>query len=378
MIASGPSEPEQLKDYALLSEPDLCGLVTDIFAALGVPRHDAEIVASVLVTADLRGIESHGVGRVRLYVKDIRNGIIDPATAVKVVRESASIAVCDGGNGLGQVAAHCAMEMCIEKALTTGCASVAVRGSNHFGIAGYYAMMALPHDLIGLSLTNSSPVTVPTYASKAVVGSNPIAVAVPAGKERPFVLDMATSVVPLGKMEVMMRAGEQIPLGWGVNREGEPTTDPAEAYWHGGLMPLGGTPEMRGYKGYGLALVVDILSAVLSGASFASQIIPWQNVRTDAANIGHFFSVWRVDAFLPLDEFKNRMDELIRLMREAPKAEGQERIYIPGEKEFETAERRRKAGIPVHLKVVETLREIGMEIGVDCSMLETAQAFSGA
>jgi LDH2 family malate/lactate/ureidoglycolate dehydrogenase len=219
---------------------------------------------------------------------------------------------------------------------------------------------------------------VPTYASKAVIGSNPIAVAVPAGKERPFVLDMATSVVPLGKMEVMMRAGEQIPLGWGVDREGEPTGDPAEAYWHGGLMPLGGTPEMRGYKGYGLAMVVDILSAVLSGASFASQIIPWQNVRTDAANIGHFFSVWRVDAFMPVDEFKNRMDEMIRLMREAPKAKGQERIYIPGEKEFEIAEQRRKAGIPVHHKVVDTLREIGGEIGVDCSLLDANRTSLGA
>jgi LDH2 family malate/lactate/ureidoglycolate dehydrogenase len=361
-----------MSDYILLSEPDLRGLVADIFAALGVPRADAQIVASVLVTADLRGIESHGVGRVRLYVKDIRNGVINPDTAVKVVRDSASIAVCDGGNGLGQVAAHRAMEMCIEKAQATGCASVAVRGSNHFGIAGYYAMMALPHDLIGLSLTNSSPVTVPTYASRAVIGSNPIAVAVPAATERPFVLDMATSVVPLGKMEVTMRAGEHIPLGWGVDREGEPTTDPAEAYWHGGLMPLGGTPEMRGYKGYGLALVVDILSAVLSGASFASQIIPWQNVRTDAANIGHFFSVWRVDAFMPLDEFKARMDELIRLMREAPKVKGQERIFIPGEKEFEMADRRRKAGIPVHPKVVGTLREIAGETGVDCSLLDTA------
>ena len=262
------------------------------------------------------------------------------------------------------------MGMCIEKALVSGCASIAVRGSNHFGIAGYYAMMALERDLIGLSLTNSSPVTVPTYASKTVIGSNPIALAVPAGKEPPFVLDMATSVVALGKMEVMMREGKRIPLGWGVDREGEPTTDPSEAYLHGGLMPLGGTPEMRGYKGYGLALAVDVLSAVLSGASFASQIVPWQNVRTDPANLGHFFSALRIDAFMPLAEFKNRMDELICLMHKAPKARGEERIYIPGEKELEMTERRRKQGIPVHPKVVETLREIGMELGVDCSVLE--------
>lgn len=356
--------------YIILCESDLRQLVTGIFAALGAPQSDAEIVSSVLVAADLRGIESHGVGRVRLYVKDIRNGVISPTTQVGVVRDSPSVAVLDGGNGLGQVAGSRAMRMCIEKALDSGCASVAVRGSNHFGIAGYYAMMALEHDLIGLALTNSSPVTVPTYARKAVIGSNPIAVAVPAGRERPFVLDMATSVVPLGKMEVLMRAGTEMELGWGVDREGRPTHDPAEAYWRGGLMPLGSTPEMGGYKGYGLAFAVDILSAVLSGAAFASQIVPWQNERTEPANLGHFFSAWRVDAFMPSDEFKARMDEAIGLMHEAPKTAGEDRIFVAGEKEFEIAEQRRVAGIPVQVKVIDTLRQIGEELGVDCSMLE--------
>jgi LDH2 family malate/lactate/ureidoglycolate dehydrogenase len=356
----------------LVPQGELRSLVAGIFEALGTPRRDAEIVASVLVEADLRGIESHGVGRVRLYVKDIRNGIVLPRTTVEVVKDSPSIAIVEGNNGLGQVVAHRAMEMCIRKALATGCASVAVRGSNHYGIAGYYAMMALEHDLIGLSLTNSSPVTVPTHASKAVIGSNPIALAIPAGQERPYVLDMATSVVPLGKMEVMMRTGQEIPLGWGVDRAGRPTTDPAEAYWYGGLMPLGGIEEMRGYKGYGLSLAVDVFSAVLSGACFASQIIPWQNVRTEAANLGHFFSAWKVDAFMPQPEFKARMDELIQLMRQAPKAEGQERIYIPGEKEYEIAEQRQREGIPVHPEVAETLAKIGAELGVDCTVLERA------
>ena len=356
----------------LVPQDALQSLVAGIFAALGSPQEEARIVASVLVEADLRGVESHGVGRVRLYVKDIRNGIVLPRTTVEVVKDSPSIAVMEGNNGLGQVVAHRAMELCIRKALASGCASVAVRGSNHYGIAGYYAMMALEHDLIGLSLTNSSPVTVPTHASKAVIGSNPIALAIPAGQERPYVLDMATSVVPLGKMEVMMRTGQEIPLGWGVDRAGKPTTDPAEAYWHGGLMPLGGTEEMRGYKGYGLSLAVDVFSAVLSGACFASQIIPWQNVRTEAANLGHFFSAWRVDAFMSQSEFKTRMDELIQLMRQAPKAEGRERIYIPGEKEYEIAEQRQREGIPVHPEVAETLCEICAELGVDCRVLERA------
>jgi LDH2 family malate/lactate/ureidoglycolate dehydrogenase len=159
-------------------------------------------------------------------------------------------------------------------------------------------------------------------------------------------------------------------LGWGVDREGQPTTDPAEAYWHGGMMPLGSIPEMGGYKGYGLAFAVDILSAVLSGASFASQIVPWQNERTEAANLGHFFSAWRVESFMPVEEFKERMDEAIHLMHTAPKASGADRIYVAGEKEFEISERYRREGIPVQGKVVETLRMIGSELGIDCSVLE--------
>jgi L-2-hydroxycarboxylate dehydrogenase (NAD+) len=352
-------------DYQTLPAENLRTLVSAIFVALGTPPQDADIVASVLVTADLRGIESHGVGRVRLYVKDIQNGVINPRTHITVVRDLPGTAVLDGGNGLGQVVAYHAMQMCIDKALAVGSASVAVRGTNHYGIAGYYAMMALGHDLIGLSLTNSSPVLVPTYARQPVLGSNPIALAVPAGRELPFVLDMATSVVPLGKIEVMMRAGKQMPLGWGVDRDGNPTTDPAEAYWNGGLMPLGGPPEVAGYKGYGLALAVDILSAVLSGACFGSQIIAWQKVRREPANLGHFFSAWRIDCFTPVAEFKARMDEEIRLMRDAPKAAGQDRIYIPGEKEFQIAAQRGKDGIPVQAKVVETLHEIAVGLGVE-------------
>jgi L-2-hydroxycarboxylate dehydrogenase (NAD+) len=364
------AESEGNAEYRLVSERDLRRVVKDIFVALGAPPADADVVAAVLVAADLRGIESHGVGRVRLYVKDIRNNVISPLTTITLVRESPTTAVLDGGNGLGQVTARRAMETAIEKARQAGCASVTVRGSNHFGIAGYYAMMALPHDMIGLALTNSSPVMVPTYARQAVLGSNPIALAVPAGQRRPYVLDMATTVAPLGKMEVYMRKELPIPLGWGVDREGQPTTDPAEAYWHGGLMPLGGPAMTSGYKGYGLSLGVDVFSAVLSGASFASQIIPWQNTRTEAANIGHFFSAWRIDSFMPPSEFKERMDELIHLMHEAPKVVGEERIYIPGEKEFELTERRQKEGIPVHLKVIENLSQIGDELGVDCGVLE--------
>jgi len=324
------------------------------------------------VAADLRGVDSHGVGRLILYYNDIRGGATDPVTRLTTVRDLPGIAVIDAHNGLGQVAGHYAMQMCIEKAHRVGVASVAVRGSNHFGSAGYYAMMALPHDLIGLALTNSAPVIAPPGARKAVLGSNPIALAVPAGREQPFVLDMATSVVPLGKLEVAMRAGEKVPLGWAVDRHGLPTTDPEEAYWHGGMTPLGAMPDGGGHKGYGLALAFDILTGVLSGARFGSQLPNWQIPHTDATNVGHFFTAWRIDAFMPVEEFKARMDEEIRLMREAPKADGCLRIYIPGEIEFETADQRAREGLPLQPKVVETLRRIATELNVDCSVLDAA------
>lgn len=356
----------------MLFAPQLKALASDIFVALGVPRGDADITADVLVSADLRGVDSHGVGRLILYYNDIRSGATNPVTRLQVVRDLPAIGVVDASNGLGQVAGRHGMQMCIEKALGAGCASVAVRGSNHFGSAAYYAMMALEHDLIGLALTNSAPVIAPPGARRAVLGSNPIALAVPAGRERPFVLDMATSVVPLGRLEVAMRAGEKIPLGWAVDRTGRLTTDPAEAYWHGGMTPLGALPEMGVHKGYGLALAFDILTGVLSGARFGSQLPNWQTPHTDPTNVGHFFTAWRIDCFMAVDEFKERMDEEIRLMREAPKAEGCDRIYIPGEIEFGTAATRAREGIPLQPKVVETLRRIATELGVDCGVLDAA------
>lgn len=354
----------------MFSADRLRALATDIFAALGVPRSDAAVAADVLVAADLRGVDSHGVGRLILYYNDITSGATDPITRLTTVRDLPGIAVVDANNGLGQVAGYHAMRLCVEKARQVGVASVAVRGSNHFGSASYYAMMALPHDLIGLALTNSAPVIAPPGVRKAVLGSNPIAVAVPAGRERPFVLDMATSVVPLGRLEVAMRAGERIPLGWAVDRNGRPTSDPAEAYWHGGMTPLGAMPDGGGHKGYGLALAFDILTGVLSGAHFGSQLPNWQKPHTDPTDMGHFFTAWRIDAFLPLEEFKARMDEEIRLMREAPRADGVDRIYIPGEIEFEMADRRNREGIPLQPKVVETLRRIATELHVECSVLD--------
>ena len=358
------SPPAGETDFIRFTESELHSVLSDIFTALGVPKSDAATVSSALVTADLRGIHSHGVGRAQLYVRDIREDLINPRTSITVVRDSPTTAVLDGGNGLGAVIGHRAMALCIEKAQAMGSGSVTVRGSNHYGIAGFYAMMAIPHDMIGLSLTNTSPVIVPTNAAKAVIGSNPIALAAPTGTGCPFVLDMSTAVVPLGKIEAMMRMDESLQPGWGVDGNGQPSTDPSEVYWHGGALPVGGP------KGYGLALGIEILAAVLSGAAFADQIAPWQAGSEEPQNLGHFFSAWRIDAFMPVEEFKSRMDELIMRMHNAPKALGQERIYVPGEIECEVAERYRTEGIPVQDKVVEALCQIGGELGVDCSVLE--------
>ena len=223
-------------------------------------------------------------------------------------------------------------------------------------------MMALEHDMIGISYTNSQPLVAPTYGRTPLIGTNPIAVAVPAGTQRPYVLDMATSIVPIGRVTVYQKAGKEIPEGWGIDQDGQVTRDPNAVLKGGALMPLGGTDIMRGYKGYGLGLLVDIFSGVLSGASTGSEVgHPNENVPAD---VGHYFAAISVDAFRPVIDFKAHMDRLIGELKDAPKAVGQERIYIHGEKEFELSERYLKDGVPLMVEVVESLKATGKEVGL--------------
>lgn len=344
-----------------------------VFGKLGVPPEDADITADVLVEADLRGIDSHGVARLRRYVKGLQVGQMVPRPKVTVVHETATTAFLDGGGGLGPPIGYKGMQIAIEKAKETGVGFVAVRNSNHYGIAGYYAMMALRHDMIGISMTNADTLVVPTFGRKAILGTNPISVAVPAGRERPFVLDMATSTVPRGKIEVYHRLGKDLPLGWATDERGLPTTDAGRVLKNlaeragGGLLPLGGAGElMGGHKGYGLALLVDILCGALPGAGYADTIYPkGPDGRPLPANVGHFFGALRIDGFRPLEEFKATMDDLLRRLKDSPKAEGQQRIWIHGEKEFEMAEERRKKGIPLHPTVASELHAIAEELGVE-------------
>src|SRR5437870_11148562 len=341
-----PPESQQVR----ISERDLQHFCEQIFIKHGVSKEDAHVTTEVLVIADLRGIESHGVARLPRYVTGLREGYIHPVYNGKTIKETKATAVIDAGQSLGQVAGRKGMELAIRKARETAVGVVTVRNSNHFGIAGYYAVMALEHDLIGMCMTNAAPLVVPTFGRTAVLGTNPISLVAPASKEKPFVLDMATSVVPRGKLEVLDRAGKKMPLGWAVDETGKGTTDPARVLASmakrlgGGLLPLGGEgEEFSGHKGYGLALMVDVLCGVLSGSATGLNIYADEK-RPD---VGHFFMVIDPAAFRPLDEFKHEMDRLARELKDSPKADGQSRIYVHGEKSYARMERYRREGVPI-------------------------------
>ncbi len=340
---------EDLKDYVIL-----------YFSRWGVPLEDATIAADVLVSADMRGVDSHGVIRLNNYYGSrLRLGLIDPLSPIVTIKETTTTLAVDGKNGLGHPIGVKTMRRCIEKAQKSGLAMATVKNSNHYGIAGYYAMLALPHDMIGVSFTNSGPLVAPTHGKKAMLGTNPIAVAVPAASQRPFVLDMATSIVPIGRVSVYQKENKPIPPGWGVDGNGNITEDPARVINGGALMPLGGAEITRGYKGYGLGLMVDIFSGVMAGAAFG-EMVSGSSGKTDA-NIGHFFAAIRIDAFRPIAEFKRDMDELLTSLKKSPKADGEVRIYIHGEKEFENADRSAMEGVKISEAAYNTLVQAGIE-----------------
>jgi|TARA_B100001971_G_scaffold118402_1_gene109063 LDH2 family malate/lactate/ureidoglycolate dehydrogenase len=356
----------------IIQHEALRAIVANIYEKLGVPEQNARTAAEIAVASDLRGVDSHGVGMLPRKVDYMCRGLIEPNPQIKIDRETPATALLDGGNGLGAVAGKRAMELCIQKAKAVGAGFVTVHDSNHYGIAGYYSMMALEHDMIGISTTNTTPLVVPTFGRKAMLGTNPISMAAPAGQERPFVLDMATSVVPSGKMAVYKRQDKNIPPGWAIDIEDQPMTDPDEvskmlySRSGGGLLPLGGEgEEFGGHKGYGLTFMADILAGALSGAAFGSFVYPSKDGKQSPGNVGHFFGALSIEAFRPLDEFKRTMDEMIRDLKETPKVPGQERIYIHGEKEFEIEAERRRSGIPLHDQVAATLKELAQEMEVE-------------
>lgn len=339
----------------------------------GVSEEDSIITADVLVAADLRDISSHGVAQLRRYVEGLRSGTFTARPQEKVLTETPVTASIDADSGLGQAVSFRAMQKAIQKARKSGVGFVSVRNSNHLGILGYYSMMALPHDCIGLSMTNASPKVVPTFGKNGVLGTNPFSIAAPAGKQRPFVLDMATCTVALGKLEMASRLGKPIPEGWAIDKNGNPAIDPNRAVDEfkrnagGGLLPLGGLGELLGgHKGYGMAMSVEIFSALLSGAALSPMTYPkTPEGRQLPANLGHFFGVWRIDYFQPVEEFKKTMDNYQLYLKNQPKSEGHERIYIPGEKEFEATEKHMKEGIPVYSMVESDLEMLSKELKIE-------------
>ncbi|REJ85870.1 MAG: Ldh family oxidoreductase [Acidobacteria bacterium] len=351
-----------------VAEAALREAVEVIFVGLGLTAEDAATVADALVEADLMGVSSHGVSNYiqLIYAPGIRAGRIEARPRLEVVRETPVSAVVDGGGGMGHVVGRFAMELAIRKASEVGIGAVAVLGSRHYGAAGHYSHMALAHDMIGLSLTNADKLVVPTHGSESRLGTNPIAVSIPAGDEAPFHLDMATSTVPLGKIMLARRAGQPIPHGWAADATGRSTTDAAAAFEAFRLLPLGGTYELGSHKGYGLAMLVDILSGLLSGAGVGAG-------GGLGNQVGHFFAAARLDCFRDPDEFKREMDEFLRQMRATPPIEGSgEEVIYAGVKEAAARADCAANGIPLHRDVVAYLDGLADELGSTAPRLGSA------
>jgi len=336
----------------------LCEYCAAIFRGAGVPREAARTVADSLVEADLRGVASHGTTRVGIYIERLCAGLVNPRPKVAVVRETPTTVLLDGDNGLGAVVGVQAMDEAIRRAAEFGTAWVSVRNSNHFGAAAFYVQRAIAARCIGLALTNA-PATMALWGGRPpFLGTNPFAMGVPAGAERPIVVDMATSVAARGKIILAAKKGESIPPGLAVDVQGRPTTD-AQAALDGAVLPF------AAHKGYGIALLIEMLSGVLAGATVAPAVGNLYNNPTGVQNLGHGFGAIRVEALAPYDEFVGRMDALIREVRESPRGVGVDRIYLPGEIEFELTARNRQEGVPLSPPTVKELRELGGRSGVE-------------
>lgn len=341
----------------------------NIFLKIGCNQADANTAAKSLLSADLRGVDSHGVARLSGYIRLWEVQRVNSRPVIKIVHETPSTAVVDGDKGLGLVVAPFAMQVAIDKAKQVGTGWVSVKNSNHFGIAGQHAMMALPHDMIGIAMTNASALVAPTFSTERLLGTNPIAVAIPAGNEPAFVADFATTTAANGKLEILQRKNEAMPLGWALTKEGGPSTSANEIKNGGSLLPLGGDKEHGSHKGYALGAIVDIFSALLSGANYGPWVPPFPAYLSIPENmpgegIGHFFGAMRIDAFRTATEFKEHMDKWIARFRSAKTIPGQEKVIIPGDPEREMETERMKNGIPLLDAVIEDLKALGISFKI--------------
>lgn len=343
--------------------------MTEMFLFFGIPEEDCILATDVLAYSDEHGIDSHGIARLKTYYDLLHAGRINPNPKMKILRERVSVSTVDGDNGLGLVIGPKCMEIAMDKAGKHGSGWVSVSNTNHYGAAGYYPLMALPKDMIGMSMTNTTKGVVPFNGKEKMLGTNPIAIAFPAGKEPPVVVDFASSTVAYGKVEIAKRKGENVPLEWCIDSEGIPTAIPDAMMKGGALLPLGSTKDGSGHKGYCLATMVDVLSAVLSGANwgpfatpFAINVAPVQ--QEVGKGIGHFFGAWDIDGFRDVGEFKSQMDEWIRTMRATPPLPGAEKVLIPGDPERLAYAERMEQGVPLNGEVVKDLMVISRETGI--------------
>lgn len=341
-----------------------------VFLKMGCGKADAKTAADSLLSADIRGIDSHGIARLSGYVRLWEVRRINAKPEIRIEHETPSTAVVNGGAGLGLVVAPFSMQLAMKKASECGTGWVSVLNSNHFGIAGRYAMMALSNDMIGIAMTNASALVAPTFSSERLLGTNPIAIAIPSGSEMPFVADFSTTVVSKGKLELLQRSNETSPYGWTQTGEGSVTTDPYSLEKGGSLLPLGGDKEHGSHKGYALGSVVDILSAVLSGANYGPWVPPFPAFLAVPENapgkgIGHFFGAMRIDAFRQANEFKKNMDQWIRRFKSARTVSGHTRVLIPGELENEIEAERSENGIPLRQSVIDDLIALSVKLSIE-------------
>jgi len=347
------------KDQVLVSEAALRRTVTQIFEKLGLTPEDAADAADALTMTDLRGVETHGVSNMlRAYVRDYRAGKLDPRPGWRIVRESPGTAVIDAERRLGIVVGPKAMRLAVDKARAVGVGVVTVHNSGHFGAIGHFAMQAAQQDMIGVCFTGASVNVVPTFAAKPMIGTNPIAIAAPSRREAPMLFDAATSAIAGNKIRLAMRLGSPLLPGWVSDKEGTPITEEKPVFDRDDFyqLPLGGTREQGSHKGYGLALMAEVLSTVLAGA------LPTM-LATGSGSKNHF-AAYDIAAFTDVDQFKDTMDQMLERLRTATPAPGQERVLYPGLSEFEETQKRRAKGIPLHKEVLQWFAECTRELGV--------------
>jgi len=355
-----------------ISVEKLHEFMVEVFTRLDVPLDEAEICADVLIESDLRGIESHGIGRCKMYYDRIKAGIQFPITKIDIIRDKYATAVWDGNHGMGHVISHRAMQTAIDKAKQYGIGCVVVRNSTHYGIAGYYASMAIKEDMIGITFTNARPSIAPTNGLDPMLGTNPICFGAPSNLEYPFLFDGATSISQRGKIEVLDREGKETPIGWAIDREGKPFTDTKRLLIdliskQAAMLPIGGADEETGsHKGYSLGVMVEILSAALQNGSYLQGLHGFDEAGNKIPyKLGHFFLAINIDFFTEIDDFKKITGDIMQTLQNSTVAPGKDKIWIAGEKEYYMDKEVRAQGVPITPALLNNLKVMKKELGIE-------------